>query len=500
MIILQNNRILVDDLIQDSLKAFFSKNTVYDSGNGYSIEEKWTCVTPVTYKGKEYLALPRLFPKKFISEITDDDTVINDNYYIPFNKITIENKTKPRNDTQVMLLDFLVGRNEYKDLLDKPRRGLFANTGIGKTFLTLKYISGYKLLSCIFCPDDRAINTWIEESLKFTNLEKSDICVIKGRNTLESVLKSKVDYKLYLFSNKTASSLVDTNDENLIVELFTKKGIALKVFDEFHLYLKTIFHMDMNLNTYRTFYLTATNKMRIFKENIFMGYMTPSKNCVFQQEKEPRFELINVKYYSNPEEKSHIKGINKLQGFDGNNYLKYILNDKYHYKDFYLNKVVLPSINLAKKKLIDKNNHKIAILFKNKESCYILYDYLKNKFPTMKIGIFNSDIKDMEERKLELDNELIISTDKSFAGIINIYNLSVIINTIPIGSDAHLEQIVGRIREESNKRSLLIQLTDLSFKKLKNSLYREEKILEPSLLSTRDILVNKPSAVEISEE
>lgn len=242
----------------------YEKNDCNLYRKNYSWKKKWTCVTPVKYNNKEYLALPRLFPKKFLSDITNDDSVVIDDYYIPFNKIDIENKSKPRNDIQSTLLDFLVGRNSYIDIKDKPRRGLFANTGIGKTFLTLKYISGYKLLACIFCPDDRAVATWIEEALKFTNLTEKDICVIKGRTTLNKLLKSKNNYKLYLFSNKTASAIIDNNEENLLVEFFEKKGIALKVFDEFHLYLKTIFHMDMNLNTYRTFYLTATNKMRLY--------------------------------------------------------------------------------------------------------------------------------------------------------------------------------------------------------------------------------------------
>lgn len=500
MIVIQNNRILVNDLIQDSLKDFFIKNTIYDNGNGYSVEEKWTSVLPIVYKGEEYLAVPRLIPRKFITEITNDDTVIHDDYFIPFEKIIINNKNKPRNEIQETLLDFLIGRNSFNTIQNKPRRGLFANTGIGKTFLTLKYICGYKFLACIFCPDERALKTWIEEILKFTDIKQEEIGIIKGRNTLVSLMKSKVKHKIFLFSNKTASSLVDTDDEKLILEFFEDKKIAIKIFDEFHLYLKTIFHMDMVLNTYRTFYLTATNKMRIYKENIVMNYMSPAEECCYQQEKEPVYDFIAVKYYTNPEEKLHIKGINKIQGFDGNIYLKYLLNENYPYRDFYLNKVLHPTYKSALKKLKKPNEHKIAILVKSKEACNIVAEYLITKYPDIDLGIFNSDIVNMKDREKELDKRVIISTDKSFAGILNIYNLSVIINTIPIGSPAHIEQIVGRIRDEPNKERILYQLVDFSFQKLKNSLNREISILEPMLKSRKEILVNSAKLITVQEE
>jgi ERCC4-related helicase len=94
---------------------------------------------------------------------------------------------------------------------------------------------------------------------------------------------------------------------------------------------------------------------------------------------------------------------------------------------------------------------------------------------------------------------VIISTDRSFAGILNIPHLEVIINVTPVTSEAHIKQIAGRLRKEKDKRRIFIQLGDLSFKKARNMMYRERKVMEEVSISMDRITVGKPQK-EVSEE
>lgn len=500
-VIFQRNRILVDEIWEDKKSEFVKKNTVFDKNMSFGYTEKWVGFTEVLYNGKPYIALPRNYPLAYLKPYLIEHEFIRDDYYFPYKLIEdIKCEASPRDELQVKLLDFLIGRNEYIDLKNKPRRGLFADTGVGKTFLTLKYICGFKIMACIFCPDDRAIKTWKDEIAKFTNIQEKEIAIVQGRSSLKGILKKKDTYKIMLFSNKTFSSMVDSNDEEVLIDFFKEMEVGLKVHDEMHLHLRVVFFSDMILQIARTIYLTATDVMRIYGEQKIMNNLKPSEDCIYKQEVVEKFNFVKILYHSNPTDKAHSKGIEKPNGFDALSYLKYIMSENLPYRDFFFEKVIRPTIKLAIKKSNDPDNFKIAILTKTKAAGLEIASFLHENYPDKTIGIFTSDIPDMKIREKELEKNFIISTDKSFSGILNIYNLSVIINSTPVTSEAHITQIMGRLRKEKDKPRVFIQLCDYSFKKAKNMMYRQSKICEPISVSISEIKVNPPLKMEIEED
>jgi hypothetical protein len=226
--------------------------------------------------------------------------------------------------------------------------------------------------------------------------------------------------------------------------------------------------------------------------------MTPSEEYVFKQDYVKKFDFVEVEYYTSPEKK-HQTGINKANGFDALVYLKMLLNDKLPYKEFFLNEVILRTLKYSLKKITDSNS-RIAILAKTNEAGEIIGEFIKKHYPDLTIGYYNSKITNIHERQLQLSNNIIISTDKSFSGIINIERLEVIINCTPITSEAHILQIAGRLRKEDNKKRIFIQLADFSFAKARGMMVRLRKIMEKVSLSMNSFQVNKPNKQVITEE
>jgi hypothetical protein len=414
-------------------------------------------------------------------------------------KIHLKEGVKARSELQVELAKFLYGEGPYEAIHDKPRRAMFVDTGEGKTFITISYICRTGHMTAIICPDDRAIVTWLEEFDKFTTMDLSqEVAVLKGKDSVKGILKNKPQYKLLMCSAPTLSNMFKEGDGNLVRQVFEELKISLKVVDEMHLKLQTIFNLEMNVVTYKTIYLTATDSRRIYGEQIILENMTPPDDCVYRQEKVEKFDFVEVQYYTNPA-KEHQKGINKPNGFDALQYLKMLTNPEWSYFDWYCQKVVKPSIKFALKKLTSPSN-KIAFITKTNESGDAIGAYIAQEFPNLTIGYFNSRISDMDKRMQETDRNVIITTDKSFSGIVNISCLEAIVNATPITSEAHLLQIAGRLRKEGDKRRIFMQLADFSFKKCRNMMYRERKILDEVSLTYTKFTVGKPSRSQVEED
>lgn len=52
---------------------------------------------------------------------------------------------------------------------------------------------------------------------------------------------------------------------------------------------------------------------------------------------------------------------------------------------------------------------------------------------------------------------------------------------------------MGRLREEPNKRRIVMQLCDNTFKKAKDMLYRQTKTCEPVTTSIKEYFINQPT-------
>lgn len=502
-IIIQPKRILIREFLDDRSLSYFHKYcTIQDIGMYFEVTKEWVAAFETSYNGVPYLAVPRRFNMDLIERNAVTDEIVRDNHFIPHVTREITSTVEARSVEQQTMLDFVLGENKYAKINKQPRRALFADTGSGKTFMTLKSIAERQDFAFINCPDNKAIVTWKEEIAKFTDITPEEIGIVRGADSIPRLLKNKEKYKIILSSSKTFSSLILKNKTDVIEEFFNEMGFSLIVHDEVHLNIIVVFFIEMIASSRRTLYLTATPGRRIYKESKLLDSLMPNESCVFYEEIKPRFELVQCSYYSNPQLPAHVKGLNKPRGFDYINYGKYLLNAKYPYREPYLDTCITKVVKAARKLLTNPDN-KIAILGKTKEENNIMYDYLSNseEFKGLTVGLFNSDIENIDERFKQTEAQLIVSTDKSFAGIINIPKLEAIILMHPTTSDEHFIQICGRIRREEGKRSLIFTMADFSFKRCKRASSQMKSILGERLISSRSYQLTKnPSSSSIEFE
>ena len=316
-IILQKKRLLITDFEdEDALKTFIKYITVTKQDMYFNETSSWAAGFESTYEGRPVMAVPRRFNTEVLNNIIseDDSETIKDNSNdIPPRYVEIGNEAEPRNDLQKDILAFLQGTGGYKSLAKKPRKALFADTGVGKTFLTLKYASLNGYFALINCPDEKAILTWQQEIAKFTDIKPEEIGYISGRESLNKLVKNRDKYKIVLGSSKTFSSLFLSKDFAIVEEFFNNMQFSLLVHDEVHLNLLVVFYLEMIASTKRTLYLTATPNRRMFKEQKILESLMPTDNCIYATEKKERFLYIEGRYYTNGE-KAEYKGIVKPNG------------------------------------------------------------------------------------------------------------------------------------------------------------------------------------------
>ena len=512
-IVIQNNRILINSnsLVTDEsdLKKFIKFNEVYKRNIHSGVPEyQWTAMSEVQLQGITFVALPRMYPHKeiikYIDKSESEIKILKDaNYYeLADRKINLKCTAEPRNDLQKDILEFI--HNDSNNLKNF-RKSIFADTGIGKSFLSIKTICDSKYVTAIFCPDDKSIRTWIDEFKKFTDIKDEEFMIVKGA---ESVIKfvNQEDafdhvYKIILISNKTIKSLIDKGEVLKVKELFNILQVGLKVFDEVHLHIQTIFHVEMNIVTKSSLYLTATDSRKDPKESKILEYILPSEKNTYRYVEEYKYNFHYVKYYSNPESKEAIKGINKPFGLDLLKYMDYVLNSKYEFFNTYKNRIIIGALKYANKLINGRDDLKISYVMRTKKDGYKVGEFLKEWDPSLELGFFNSDIEDINLRMAENDKSIIITTDKSYAGMINVEGLSVIIIPFPITSESHIRQIIGRIRTSEDKPVHVIQFVDLSFKKMHGMLSRQKSMLNKLNIinSEKEIKINEPNNT-ITEE
>jgi superfamily II DNA or RNA helicase len=112
---------------------------------------------------------------------------------------------------------------------------------------------------------------------------------------------------------------------------------------------------------------------------------------------------------------------------------------------------------------------KIAMLFKKNSHIKIIKDYLEkelipnSEYSSLTVGVINGNTKDKIK---EQEHDVILSTDSSFSKAVDIPDLEILINFVPVGSVERANQIFGRLRYVEGKTSLLIDVVDESVEAL----------------------------------
>jgi len=329
--------------------------------------------------------------------------------------------------------------------------------GSGKTFLTWQLISQLKMASMIVVNTTYLAQQWKNEALKHSDLKDKDVVILSGLASVMSEMEKPKKAKVYIAIHRTLGNMI-SQDLTLINEMNAKLGIGLRVFDEGHLEFTNICHINCVSNVKYTLYLSATPDRTCFEERTIFAKIF--KHIPYYNGKHivnsKYHKILIYKYNSEPSEQE-LKATDTKFGFSRTVWSKNVYENS---SDILKNTI----IDIFTKLKLHQREKKIAIILPTIKMIEMFRDVLRKEFPRLTTMEFiGSTPKD--KRMEVLKSDIIVTNEKMFATGVDVKDLEIVINYVPIGNLVNIEQTVGRLRNltSQNKVSIFIDAVDVGY-------------------------------------
>lgn len=377
----------------------------------------------------------------------------------------------PRDDIQKDAIRFL--KRKF------PQKFLSLQTGMGKSYCAINYCHFCKKLPIIIVDQESLYLQWKSYIMDYTSCRENEIFLIKGVSSINKLFKMKErdrdKIKFFIAIHKTMQTLYD---KGVLSDFFKEAKIGLKIYDEAHFYYKTIFYVD-SCTDVETIYLSATpertaeNEQKLYERMFYMIQMHKTE----LSEKYYNVGIYNINMNYTDLELS--KMYNK-RGFDVLSYCKSITDDKRIER---FETILIDIMNTIFSKNFNRHK-KVAITVKLIEQTELVKDIIDeflNKDSNEKgyeriltTAIFNGKTKKEDKLRIRNEVDIIITTDKSFSKGMDVKDLEILINFVPVScktGTSNINQITGRLRKLDDKKVFYIDVVENSIKSLV-SMYR----------------------------
>lgn len=385
--------------------------------------------------------------------------------------------TLPRDERQATALRFMLGVKEYERTKYHSQLQLNLGTGVGKTYIAVATAAYMAINSIIITYSVGWLKQWIERIQEYTNIQKKDIMLLSGANSINMILNGKFKpKKIYLTTHSTIQSYAKNYGWDKITELFKVLEIGVKFYDEAHLNFMNTTMIDFYTNTYKTFYLTATPARSDPEEN--KKYFLYMKNIpaidLFDAENDPHTHYFSFLFNS---------GLNTFELSQCKN--KYGLN-RTKYIEFLMNKPNFWKMAFILMDFVLKTGGKSLFYIGTNEQIAVFYDWIVLNFPWLRedIGIYTS-VVDPARKVFEKEKRIILSTTKSAGAAEDIKGLKVtVVLAEPFASEVIARQTLGRTRDRD---TYYIELVDLRSIHVRKFYYKKLPIFEKYALDMNHV-------------
>ena len=383
-------------------------------------------------RGIDIPYLERLFNVKAWSEHSCDP--------FEYNSEQVLLRYGPKDERQMEAMKFLLGQDNYSPNRNMSQLMLTLDTGAGKTYLGIAYIAAMNIRGIIITGSIGWLDQWKTRLREHTNMNSKDIYFIQGAGSITSLMKKSkqelAQYKVYLVSHSTISSLIERQGKDSVRELFVHLGIGIKIFDEAHLYFDSMSTIDFNTNTFKTVYMTATpNRGNKDEDKIFHLYFKNVPNItMFDPDNDPHTHYIALRYNSRMSPRD-ISRCGNIYGFNKNSYANLIVLNK-HFD--YMCRIVFD--------LIKDMPGRVLMFLASNQAIQIMYDWIYCNYPeyTGLVGIYTS-INPNKSRAL--CNKIILTTSQSAGAALDLPGLFCSVQLAePMKSPPQCKQRFGRTR------------------------------------------------------
>jgi len=395
-----------------------------------------------------------------------------------------------KNKDQSRIVDYLLGQGSFERMVDASAYLVVADTAAGKSYCSIRAWTIYgDVLLGLFAQLTHLENYKVE-LLKFTDLTEDDILVVDdGRDTLRRARKRGLaTYKAILVLHKTAwrchAAALDheagrLTSPNELVEVIKEAGVGTVVADECHLEFKSLVVLAMMTNVRRWVFLTATPKRTEWQEDRIFKQVVPFDSAL-RIRAIPRLAVTQIRFDSRPSEADVIASVNRRGYFDVPGYFDYLSrSSKYDRWEEMVTALVA--------RAFDAGATGVGVVVGGKlEFLDRVCNSMRDAFPDRSIGNFSSRIKKREDKMLELERDIIVTTEKSFGGSVNPPRMSHMILAAPLASDVWVKQITGRLRGLNGAPCELLDVWDAGFPNIREQTRRRKTTYKKFALSITD--------------
>ena len=364
------------------------------------------------------------------------------------------------------MIQFLIGGGVYQFNHNCSQLACNAETGEGKTFCAIAMMTYLRTKTIIIVNRVNIKDTWIEEFTKFTDIDHRRILALDTK-TIGKILDGEFDpspYNLFIVIHRTVANAAKLYGWKAIGELFIRCGIGLKIYDEAHKEFNSTCHIDAYTNTRKTIYLTATLKIAgrlanyIFQK-VFTTIPKFDQRALGYTDSKKHITMIVQFYNSHPDIDDRTR-CKTNHGFSAREHSLYQIE-----RDNEFMQILLANVD----KMVVRNGFRSLILVNRIIACKEVALHIKNAYPELKVGIYNSDVRDEEKHRVLEEDQVIVSTNQSLGMSKTIDNLQWVCNCEAFYTDTTGDQASGRLRRlKGDKRCFYTELIDLGFPSIRN--------------------------------
>lgn len=428
-------------------------------------------------ENKKELRIPKGYKLENITYAFPYHEVIpyfNDNKY---DKISIGLLAFPRDYIQEDTLAFMTGNEPYAFTKNENQIYIDLDTGTGKTYAMIATACYYQAKTAVFIPAiSKVASQWIDTIDNFTTLNTNEYLYVSGSEMCKDIMRGKYkNVKIFIIPRSTVLAFVRKYDNNwnMLTELVKAMDVSIKGIDEAHMDFNTIVNIDCFTEVDKTYYMSSSPsrsdeiEKRIYKK-VFQNVLRHGKKLKTKEQNHIIPLIINFK--STPTEKQ-LKQIKTRYGTSLAKYGEYLLDEE-GARDEFIDAYSYALYCLLKYR---RDGGKILVICITIDFAKELQKITKLLFPFLSSGLFVGSGKDKEK---ELNNDIIFSTTKSMGTGSEIKNHQLTINTITYSSEVMVDQISGRIRQQSGRKGIYCELVNVNHKIAKDHYNKREKYLK----------------------
>lgn len=387
----------------------------------------------------------------------------------------------PRSQVQIDSVEFLTATGKYASRIAYCQYTLNLETAGGKTYCAINSFTQLGVKTLIVVNREYLSSHWKSEIAKFTSIPDDRILQVDTEG-IRRVLEAEIDADVYIVMHQTIQSYAKIYGWQDVNEFMKVAGIGLKVYDECHEFISSIFVIDANTNVEKTFYLTATYGRSNKQENKVFQLML-SASCKYNDENRDYVKKIHyhpVLYRSRIPLK-YVMAMKSAHGFSSYKFIDGALKCDPEKK-------ILHALRFVLSESLDREGQ-ILIVTPKKESVTFIAEFLSEIVGNSRsIGTIFSDNTD----EINFQNQncnIISSTIKSCGTGFNPPNLQTIICMEPHSSRIMTHQLKGRLDRFKGDDTYFYDLIDMNIPFMETVKAAHTKELEKVAKEISDIEV-----------